>query len=194
MNSMLSFQPVWRVVGAILVVGLVAWLVSSLAFPLGKHHTPEVLGLGDAFSGSSPLPAETIKTALEGARDRMLAVNATGNTLHLGGEIANWLSFAATAAITLIIGFYGRPPAAGGVAPNTEGLPGRAVRFVGFLAALAAVLTALGSLSIAKAQDQYKSADAIRDLLVQARAQVIDAKTSDDAQAVLDNLALKTGR
>jgi hypothetical protein len=190
----MSSHRLWRVVGAILLVGLIAWLGLRLEFPLGNHPAPEVLGLGDAFSGSLQLPAETIKAALEAARNRMLSVNNTGNAMHIGGEIANWLSFGASAAITLVIGFYGRPPAAAGVAPNTEGLSVRAVRLVGIFAALAAVLTALGSLSLAKAQDEYKNADAIRDLLIQARAQVIDAATAEDAQAVLDNLALKSGR
>lgn len=184
----------WRVTGILLLAALVSWFVIEGTMSIGRHPTPEVLGLGSAFEGNLQLPAEKITASLGEARQRMLAVNGTGNYLRLAGNIAGWLSFAATSLITLIVGFHGRPPEPAGSPTNTEGLPARSIRLIGFLAALAAVLTGASSLSIEKSQDYFKRSDEIRTLLVQSRAQVIDAKSADEAQAVLDNLALVSSR
>jgi hypothetical protein len=184
----------FRVVGVILVLGLIAWLIGAAVLPIGRHPTPELIGLGSAFEGNLQLPMDKIKAAFEEARQHMLEVNDWGTMLRLAGNLAGWLSFAATAAITLIVGFYGRSIPASGRPVETEGLSARSVRTIGFLAALAAVLTAFGSLSVAKSQEYFKQADEIRDLVVHARAQVIDAPSADAAQAVLDDLALKSKR
>jgi hypothetical protein len=124
----------------------------------------------------------------------MLAVNKKGTMFELTGEIIEWLSFAATAAITLIVGFHGRQPAAPGGALNTSGLPANAVRLIGILAAVAAICTAAGSKASSTAQTSFKRADEIRGLIVQDRAQVIDAKDAASAQAVIDDLRLKSVR
>jgi hypothetical protein len=184
----------FRILGVLLFVGLLVWIVSSVSLQFGYRQSPGFLGLGSAFEGSLQLPAEKITAAFELARTRMLEVNSWGDRLRLAGDLAGWLSFAATAAITLIIGFYGRsPPPAGGTA-STDGLPSSSLRAIGFLAALAAVLTASGNISIAKSGEYYKRADTIRDLVVRTRVEVIDAKTQEAAQAALDNLALQITR
>jgi hypothetical protein len=184
----------FRIVGIVLVIGLLAWVLAAAIWQLGYAPPPRVLGIGSAFEGSLQLPAEKITGAFEAARLRMLEANSWGTRFRLGGDIAGWLSFAATAAITLIVGFYGRMPGSAAGAPNTDGLPGRSVRLIGVLAALAAVLTACGNMASAKSGDYYKKADAMRDLIVRSRAEVIDAKSAEAAQAVLDNLALQTSR
>lgn len=178
----------FRIIGVLLIAVLLAWFAVAALVPLGDHPTPSVLGLGNAFEGNLQLPAETINSHFEAARQRMIAVNTWGTNLRLAGDLSGWLSFAATASITLIVGFFGRSPTAAGAAPNTDGLPSRSVRVIGFLAAVAAVLTAAGSLSIAKSQDYFKRADEIRDLMVHDRAQMVDAPTPEAAQAVLDHL------
>jgi hypothetical protein len=185
---------IYRLLGLLLGIGLLGWIALELIAPVGYHSAPSVLGLGSAFEGNLQLPAEKIANAFENARQRMIEVNSWGTRFRVAGDIAAWLSFAATASITLIVGFYGRAPAAEGGAPDTTGLPSRGVRLIGFLAALAAVLTAVSSLAVAKSQDNFKHADELRALIVSARAQVIDAKTADDAQAILDDLVLKTLR
>jgi hypothetical protein len=184
----------WRATGLLLFAGLISWLIVEATVSIGRHPTPEVLGLGNAFEGNLQLPSEKITAAFSEARQRMLKVNANGNNLRLGGNIAGWLSFAATSLITLIVGFFGRPPAPAGSTSSTEGLPARSVRLIGFFAALAAVLTGAASLSIEKSQDYFKRSDEIRALLVQSRAQVIDAKSAEEAQAILDNLTVQSSR
>jgi hypothetical protein len=44
-----------RIIGVLLIVGLVAWLATAV-LPLGRHPAPEVLGLGSAFEGNLQLP------------------------------------------------------------------------------------------------------------------------------------------
>jgi hypothetical protein len=95
-------------------------------------------------------------------RDWMLQVNSIGSHLHLAGDIAAWLTFGATSFMTLIIGYLGRAHQSNQAQPNTDGLPARAVRLIGLLASLAAVMTAFSSLAIAKSQDYFNRANAIR--------------------------------
>jgi hypothetical protein len=184
----------FKVLGILLVAALLGYIAIGILAPLGQHPAPGVLGMGSAFTGNLQLKAETIKGVFDAARQTMFAVNGTGEHLRFAGDAAGWLSFAATACITLIVGFFGRAPSVENTPANTEGLPARSIRTIGFLAAFAAVLTAAASMSIAKSQYYFKHADEIRDLIVHARQQVIDAKTPADAQAVLDDLRLQIAR
>jgi hypothetical protein len=153
-----------------------------------------VLELGNGFEGNLQLPAEKIQVAFSQARDRMLAVNTNGTGFELAGEIIAWLSFAATALITLVVGFHGRQPQPNGGAVKTEGLPARAVPLIGVLAAIAAICTAASSKASSQAQTAFKRADEIRELIIHDRAQVLDANDADSARAVLDDLAIKSAR
>ena len=112
----------------------------------------------------------------------------------MAGDIAAWLTFTATSFITVIVGYFGRAPKNNQPQLHTEGLSARTVRLIGMLASIAAVMTAFSSLAIAKSQDYFNRADAIRDMIVHDRAQVLDAKDADQAQAVLDDLANKIAR
>lgn len=183
-------MKVFQIIGVALLVGLVVWIVAVFAFSIGRQTVPDVLGLGSGFEGNLQLPAQDIIATLNAARDKMFGINAFGGVLRLLGDIAGWLSFAATAAITLIVGSYGRAPAAGGAPADTTGLPARSIRRIGFLAALAAMLTAFGSLAVVNSQDYIKRADTLHTALVSARADVTAAKTPDEAQAVLDRITL----
>lgn len=69
-----------------------------------------VLCLGGAFESNLQLPAGDIKAHFEAARTKMSNRADTGHLLRLVGDIAGWLSFAATSLITLVVGFYGRAP------------------------------------------------------------------------------------
>ena len=184
----------FKVVSIVLLALLAGWIIYWFATPTLRHPTLQVIELGNGFEGNLQLPAETMETAFSQARAHMLAVNRTGTMFELTGEIIEWLSFAATATITLIVGFHGRQPAAPGGAVNTSGLPANAVRLIGILAAVAAICTAAGSKASSTAQSSFKRADEIRGLIVQDRAQVIDAKDAVSAQAVIDDLRLKSVR
>jgi hypothetical protein len=185
---------VFKVLSLVLMALLVTWIVYWFATPALHHPLPQVLELGNGFEGNLQLPAEKIQAAFSQARDRMLAVNTNGTRFELAGEIIAWLSFAATAVITLIVGFHGRQPQPDVAVVNTDGLPARAVRLIGLLAAIAAISTAASSKASSEAQTSFKRADEIRAMIVQDRGQVLDAKDADSAQAVLDDLALKSTR
>jgi hypothetical protein len=184
----------FRVLFWFLVAVFAAWIVYWGVNPAFHHPAPQALELGNGFQGNLQLPAEKIQAAFNAARDRMMAVNTTGTRFHLAGDITAWTSFLATALITLIVGFFGKTPQAHTTQQNTDGLPARAVRIIGLLAGIAAVTTAVSSMAIAKSQEYFKHADEIRDLIAHDRAQVLDAKDADQAQAVLDDLGLKIQR
>lgn len=187
-------MKLFRAISVVLLLGLAVWILIGLWAPVGQHPQPEVLGLGSAFEGNLQLPQATIQSAFNLARDKMFAVNQKGSRLRLGGDLAGWLSFAATSTITLILGFFGRAPPAQNAPADTAGLPASTARVVGLLAALAAILTAAAGIAITRSSDYFKRADEIRALIVQSQQQVIDARTSRDAQAVLDELRLQTQR
>jgi hypothetical protein len=183
----------FKIVAGLLFVLFAGWIVYDASSP--TRLVPQVLDLGNAFEGNLQLPTDRIQAAFSTARSHMLQVNSTGTKLHFAGSFAAWVTFAATALITLIVGFFGKAPQTDADGPaNTAGLPARTVRLIGLLAAIAAVTTAFGNMAIAKSQDYFARADSIRELIVHDRAQVLDAKDADQAQAVLDDLLLKSSR
>jgi hypothetical protein len=184
-----------QLIGILLFIGLLVWISIGLLVPIGYHPAPAVLDLGNAFEGNLALPAEVIAKTFEDAQNEMISVNTWGVWFRRAGDLAAWLSFAVTASITLIAGFYGRSPSPGGAAADTAGLPERKVRLIAFLAALAAVLTAFGNLSVTRSQDYYKRADQVRDLITSSRAEILDEKTTaETAQGILDRLKLEASR
>jgi hypothetical protein len=184
----------FRILGGLLVLALIVWCALALTSGTGWRPDPEVLGLGNAFEGTDQLPKATILAAVDDARGRMLALNGQGRWFSLAGEICLWLSFACTAGVTLIAGWFGRSAPAGGVAPDTSGLPTGATRAVGLLAGLAAVLTAGGSLAANHSHDRYDSATKAQAIINQSTKDLQGARDATTAQAVLDNLALKIGQ
>jgi hypothetical protein len=98
----------FKIVFGLLVMVLIAWIAVWVSTPSFHHSAPQVLELGNGFAGNLQLPAEQIQAAFSTARDRMIQVNSTGTIFHFAGEIAAWVTFAATAIITLIVGFLAR--------------------------------------------------------------------------------------
>lgn len=181
---------------AIVILGALWISEGAMELPRALRSAPEVLELGPEFMGSAQLPAETIREAFESARQRMLSANSAGRWFRITGDIGVWLSFVASASVTVLLGWCGYAPATGPPIPENEHakLSRSAVRWIGSLAAVAAVLTALGNLAQSYAQRQYERSDSIQTLLIDARKEVLDARTEEDARAVLDNLESKSAR
>jgi hypothetical protein len=154
----------------------------------------QIPAVGSSFEGNLALPKEQIDAKLDSARDRVLSVAERGYAFRVGSRIAAWLAFLATAAITLVAGWYGQAPntAAGSSLPaaNTGGLPRPAARVVTLLAASAAVLTACGGLAAQEAETLTTWARERHRDVIEARAKVISAPTAPDASAVLEDLDL----
>jgi hypothetical protein len=184
----------FRVVFVILVIGLALLLVIWGYRP--APAAPLDLGIGPGFSGDLLLARAQIESSLGQARVFMLDAHKTGLRLKVASDIALLLAFLATSAVTLILGWWGHAPRTGEPdnAGPPAGVPLRAARWIGFLAAIAAVLTGFGHFAAESAQTHFGSADHVRDQLDQTRKDVLSAKTSADAQAALDRLATQLGR
>lgn len=185
-----------RYIGIMLSIGLVIWVATSVWSYPNWRSAPGVMGLGEAFEGTAQLPKEEVERRREAAHDRMVAINDYGRWFSLAGDVCSWLAFACTAAITLIAGYYGRSPPAGGAAgtADTSGLSQGPTRMIAFVAALGAVLTAGGSLAANRGHENYDRADKARDLINQTVKSVQDAQSEREAQDALDEMDLKIAR
>jgi hypothetical protein len=183
-----------RVIGLALVLVGLCWAALTFIVPLGDHNVKALIGFEHAFDGDLKLPKEIIEQRFDAARVRMLTANESGIWWRNAGRAAGWASFAATSAITLIAGFFGRAPNTSGDSQNTEGLPAGSVRIIALLAALAAVLTAAAGLTASTSQEYFSSADRYHEIVVQSRSLVSTAKTSAEAQDILDDLDRATTR
>jgi hypothetical protein len=182
-----------RSLGPILLVILVAWVAWSLMNYQHWRPPPDILGVGNGFVGSDQLSAEEIRTTVDAARARVIEINQTGRWLLFGGDICVWLSFACTAAITLIAGWFGRAPAAG-VSPDTARLSPGPTRIIGVLAALAAVLTGAGTMATDRGHNQYDRARQAQTEVNVAVKAINDSTSADEARSALDSLKLKVGQ
>ncbi len=149
----------FKVLGWLLLVIFVAWLGLSLSkYPL-RRSAPTVFQSSSGFEGTSLLPASETQPHIDRARSRMLAINSHGQEFSFVDNIAAWGSFLATAAVTLILGYFGRRVPSGGEQADLSGLPTKLARAIGLLAALAAVLTAGGAMARNQAREDYQKAD-----------------------------------
>jgi hypothetical protein len=181
-------------VGWLLLIGFVAWLGFSLSRYPVRRPPPSGLAASSGFEGASPLPDSETKPHFDHAREKMLAVNSRGQTFSVADNLASWATFLSTAAVTLILGYFGRRAPAANEAADVSGLPLRLGRLIGVLAALAAVLTAGGALARNQARDNYDKADKTRDLINATTTDLRSATSQAEAHAVLDKLDLEIGR
>jgi hypothetical protein len=185
-----------RYFGAFILCVLAGWIAYTIAVGDLVRPSLQVPGVGSGFEGSLALPKEQIDTALDAARNQVISIANKGYAFRIGSRVAAWLAFLATAAITLVAGWYGQapspnPPAGSGLSvPNASGLPLPAARMVTVLAALAAVLTAGGGLATQEAETLTTWARERHRDVVEARAKVISATSAADARTMLDDLAL----
>ncbi len=178
--------------GIVLLIALAAWIVFSVSTGGLFYPNISLLGLGSGFEGSLALPKEKIDAAFDAYRAQVLSTADKASYFKLGSDVMSWIAFLATAAITLVAGWYGQtPPAnlADGAASAILGLPPRATRLVTMLAALSAVLTAFGGLASKQGQSLNSWARDRQHDFVQARNDVVAAKSAEEAQRVLDDLA-----
>jgi hypothetical protein len=176
---------------AVVLVALVGWVSLSTT---GRALVDDAsLSSNVTFEGSPKLPAADIASALQYARERMFALNGQGRTFALGGDIASWVVFASTAAITLIMGWHRRAPT-GANPRDLSGLSRKVARSISVLAAIGAVMTAAGSIAVSRADARYKQADAARKLLLETQRAVVDAPTAEEARTILEHLRLEIDR
>ncbi|MGO7968155.1 hypothetical protein ACC720_32530 [Rhizobium ruizarguesonis] len=184
-----------KIIGFILLAVLAAWI--GRAVLKGDFQRPFLpsIAIDSGFEGDLALPKSEIEAKLNDARTSVLATMDRAYTFRVANRIAAWLAFLATAAITLVAGWYGQMPAApppvnaSGTA-TTAGLPQPAARVVTLLAALAAVLTAGGGLATQEAERLSNEALAHQRDLAEARKQVLETRSAEVARTALDDLVL----
>ncbi|MBY5416420.1 hypothetical protein [Rhizobium leguminosarum] len=179
----------FRIIGLLLCAVLAGWIAWSLVTS-PTPQPPLIADLGNAFEGNSQLSKEDIDASLSHAKSRMSDLNSTGRSLRLAGEIAGWISFACTAAITLVLGYFGRAPAAANtpIPSDGNGLPNRIARAIGVLAASAAILTAAGSMAKNSGQDKFDRSNTAAQIIREAQRAVGDAGTAREARDALDEM------
>lgn len=183
----------FKVVGWLLILGLIGGLSYSLwKYPQGQP-APNILGASTGFEGAAPLPQSEIQPHFDHARTKMLEINSHGRTLSMADTIASWASFLSTALVTLILGYFGRRAPAANEPADQAGLSARTGRVIGVLAALAAVLTAGGALARNQARDDYDKASKAAELINATHTDLKNAN-ADEARAALDKLDLEIGR
>lgn len=184
----------FRVVWWILLVAFVVWLGFSFSrYPL-LRPAPATFQSSSGFEGSAQLPVSQTQPHIDRARARMLAINSHGQAFSVAGSVGSWASFLATAAVTLILGYFGRRAPSENQATDPSSLPSGPARLIGVLAALAAVLTAGGAMAGNQAKDDYQKADSARDYINATISDLAGAKTAQEAQDAIDKLDLEIGR
>ncbi|TBY61035.1 hypothetical protein E0H46_30430 [Rhizobium leguminosarum bv. viciae] len=183
------------IIGFILLAVLTAWIGRAVLKGDFQHPFLPSAAIGSGFEGDLALPKSEIEAKLNNARERVLATMDRAYTFRIASRIAAWLAFLATAAITLVAGWYGQmpaapPPGTASGAATTAGLPQRTARVVTLLAALAAVLTAGGGLATQEAESLSTQALAHQRDLTDARKQVLETRSAEVARTALDDLAL----
>ena len=184
-----------RTIGVVLLGLLAVWIgYTAVSGELNRPSVPSA-GIDSAFEGDLALPKAEINSKLNDARDRVLSVMDKAYSFRIASRVTAWFAFFATAAITLVAGWYGQMPSVpspgnASAAATAAGLPQRAARAVTLLASLAAVLTAGGGLATQEAESLATEAQARQRELIDARKQILVAPNADAARTILDDLAL----
>jgi hypothetical protein len=111
----------WIVAIGLLVL-LAGWVIYQIAAGDLVRPLVPILGIGAGFEGDLALPKAEIDAALTAARDNVLSAADHGYDFRIGSRVAAWLAFLATAAITLVAGWYGQSPILSGGSAGS--LPG----------------------------------------------------------------------
>jgi hypothetical protein len=118
----------------------------------------QVIGFGTA----SVVSQAEVEAAIERAILEMDRRYAASNKLKLISYCSAWGSCLATAVITLICGYFGRPPADQNAMKELVERSVKLTRVLGLLAALAAILTVLSSRLDHDSEDRYRSATTLK--------------------------------
>jgi hypothetical protein len=184
--------------GWFLFLVLAGWIVVTVLGVVGRPPLPRLFGIGAQHASEFTFSANVQKHIQE-AQARMDATNHSYNTVRWLADLATWVSFFATAAITLITGGFNLPrPRVQGQDGDAEGRTTspdpRPMRFytLGFLAAVASVCTLLGAQLGTKASTTLACAKEIRDRITEV-AQAIKDNPQNEV-VLLTGLRDATGR
>jgi hypothetical protein len=179
---------------------LAVWVIVSLRTEL---FSPEIREAGGpkVMSGDPAMPDKPMEEAVNGAQRRMVAKYRGSHRFRWLGRCADWLAFLLTATITVIVGATGQlvkageDPAARGLEAAESGALGakqKWVRWIGVMAALAAVMIAVSSRFGAVSQEEMDRGEKLRELITTSRVTYAGAATPAEGQKVVDSLVAGT--
>lgn len=180
------------------VVSMLFALVAGVAIFLftekPQRHNLDFAGYGHGFDGDSKLPREKIQAALEEARDSMRSRVKTSQILGNVQIVLQWAGFFLGAVVTVIAGYHWQTTAEDMKLTELKKALGRnakSMRYMGVMSGLAAVLTVAAAKTGDAATTFYERAKETQGRLNAATSDLQNAKDAEEAQAVLDDLAVR---
>ncbi|SRR6266446_6688788 len=179
-----------QVIGILLLCLLLVWI--GLQFTIWREQLlfeiPHVSQFGLAFSGNEELPINTINAAIKRGEEAMQNRYMASRNYNIAFCVSDWISFGATAVITLLAGYFGHAPDSlkGQTSHLIKGRSRKFAGLIGTLAAIASINTALsGRLQTASATAR-RDGETISTSISQFCRDVKNAGTQDEASQVLN--------
>lgn len=170
------------------------WVASAVIAVEWRRDTPKIFQIGSGFQGSSF--AKQLDTEITRGKEVMTLLNDKGNGFALAGDIADWISFGITSFIALIVGYHGK-------SYDGENIPElkmkntklrKTMKVLGFLGALAAVMTGVGSRLDSTATKAYEQCDGLYEHIKNARNSMTLVSESSEAQEIIEALKIQIDR
>jgi hypothetical protein len=186
--------------GGVLLFGLVAWIIFSIATQPLSALRPEIPGLSRGLEAPGPAEKE-MEGAVEHAKQVMYGKYRTAHVYQWLSRISDWIGFGLTSMITVLAGALGHSLRPGeDPADTVKTLAGtaakspapRLVTAVGIGAALASVLIGLSSKLQTESQRAMDQGEKVRTLVAAARKDFIAAANTAAAIEVANNLDAET--
>jgi hypothetical protein len=171
----------------LLLFGLV-WIAYSNTFELSAG-LPDIIKFDPGFDGKLALPPQEINDALDRGLAIVRGTIAQSSEFKFWSKAAAWLAFAASGAVTLLMGWFAQPEAAKGGGKG-GGIAKRTARTAAFMAAIASVSAAGSALAGDEAAGLRLHASEQHKLIIEARPALAAAKTSAEAKSILQDLEL----
>ncbi len=174
------------VIGALLVVTA----ISLAALENDAGETPRTLGTLHGFASLSGIIQAKARSAVESAEADVLARFATANRWQTGGKVIAWIETLLTAGLAVIAGLHGRFVKPVDVSAAAEGLvkdadKSRFARWIGAVAALAAVCSILAGKLQGEAVDTKSRAERIFEKVNEVRRELSTASDDEAHRLIL---------
>jgi hypothetical protein len=176
-----------RYIGLAFILGLGVWI--TVALTTGGERFP-IYQFPDATAKSftSVAKSDSMKMAFERAVSKVTELNRSGARIGWLSEICVWASFFVTSLLALVAGTFGYKSSS----DMGQNHPAGKFTTLGFVAALASLLTATGSFSVERSQERFKRADELTKIVQETDA-ALRSKPEDESRLEL-NLINAIGR
>lgn len=203
-------RPVWwkngfSIAGIFLLVVLVGWISYSIAWE--SRNIQQIEPGGPQIKNAGPeMPVADFEATVKSAKHAMNTQYESANRMRWYSHAVDWLGFAFTSIITILVGMSGRVLSSGqdpSALLKAESVGNEVhttkwiLRTVGILAALASVLTGVSSRLQATSQTAQERGDKMHAFIVASRQKFREAVISgvvEEARKVIDDLGADINR